>query len=153
MTARSFGLFAALVALGMSAQPSSAQGVAGTIQAWGLPGTWAVSCRAGLSARNPRETITIDRFGGAVLHRDFGNVRDSNRILGAWVDARGALVVRVRFTTVAPQETREWAMVKSADGRRRRAVYNRNVANNSFSIRNGIVTASGARSAWLRRCR
>jgi hypothetical protein len=153
MIARKSAVVVAFFAVAMTAQPALSQGVAGTVRSWGLPGAWAVNCRAAHNASNPLETIVIEKSGRVMLHRNFGNLQDSNEILGARVNARGMLVLRVRFTSIRPPETREWGMVKSRYGQRRRAIYNRNVADNTYTIRNGVVLATGRRSIPYRRCR
>jgi hypothetical protein len=130
-------------------QGALAQTVAQTASAWGLIGIWRLDCSKPLSRDNPDLAYRVR--GGKLFHdRDFVGSKDSSPVITATKKADGGLELVVEFTSLG--ETRQFAFVKGSDGRIR-AVSNRNVNTNEYSIRDGKFTSNGRTTPWQTRCR
>src|SRR5262245_50916164 len=94
---------------------ASAQTVAGTLERWGLLGTWAVDCKRPPTVGN--SYLSYVRSGpDEVLHeRNFGNRRDSRKILSAIVSGEGLLELVADFGMGVG--LRRWSLVRAPDGR------------------------------------
>ena len=89
--------------------------------------------------------------GGKLFHdRNFGNNQDSSAVMTAVVKADKSIEIVVKFDSL--KQTRQFALMKGPDGRIR-AVSNRNVDTNEYSIRDGKFTANGGTPPWQTRCR
>jgi hypothetical protein len=143
--------FIAIVVLGSlsSATGASAQTVAEVASRWGLPGTWQVDCRAPTSRSNVSQTYAV-RGGKLSVDRAFGDGTDSSAITAAAVKADGALDLVIIFTSIS--QTRQLVQIRGSDGRMR-AITNRNVDTNDYSVKDGKFTANGNATPWQTRCR
>ncbi len=139
------GLFAVLAGV----QPVFAQTVAQTASSWGLIGTWRLDCSRSLSRDNPDLSYTVR--GGKLFHdRDFGDAKDSSPVNTATRKADGSLELVVSFGSLS--QTRQFSFIRGSDGRIR-AVSNRNVDTDEYSIRDGKFTSNGKSTPWQTRCR
>jgi hypothetical protein len=145
-------LIALLMVLG-SLDGAHAQTVAEVASKWGLLGTWQINCSAPVSQSNAAITYLVT--GGKLqMQRDFGGDKnagnDTNTIVAASRKPDGAL----EYTTVFPSlgQTRQQTDIKGSDGRRR-AVSNRNVDTNEYTIKDGKLAHNGTTSLWQTRCR
>lgn len=145
-------LIALLIFLG-SLGAAQAQTVAEVASKWGLLGTWQIDCRAPVSRSNGAITYLVT--GGKLqMQRDFGGDKnagnDTNTIVAAARKPDGTL----EYTTVFPSlgQTRQQTDTKGSDGRRR-ALSNRNVDTNEYTIKDGKLVSNGTDSLWQTRCR
>ncbi|MDP1837558.1 MAG: hypothetical protein Q8N31_14290 [Reyranella sp.] len=139
----------ALLAGFSSANGVSAQTVAGTATQWGLIGVWQLDCKAPISQSNGALKYAVR--GGKLFHdRDFGGGKtDSNVVISARANSDETLEVTISFASFS--QTRQFAFVKAADGRIR-ALNNRNVDTDEYSIRDGKFLANGNVTPWQSRC-
>jgi hypothetical protein len=141
----------ALVVLGVLAttEASLAQTNAETASRWGLFGTWRLDCSKPMSRSNPDLTYVV-RSGKLVHDREFGDSRDSSPVMSATRKADGSLELLVNFGSLS--QTRQFSFIKGSDGRIR-AISNKNVDTNEYSIKGGKFTANGNDTPWQTRCR
>jgi hypothetical protein len=141
----------AALALGMLATLESAQAqtMPQTVSKWGLIGSWRLDCSQPASRSNG-DLKYIVRNGMLFHDREFGDARDSNPVVAATAKSDGTLELTVNFPGLS--QTRQFAFVKGSDGRIR-AVSNRNVNTDEYSIRDGKFTANGNETPWQTRCR
>jgi hypothetical protein len=119
-----------------------------TVFRWGLIGTWRLNCSAPAS-RSDGELKYVIR-GGKLFHdREFGDARDSSPVMSATSKADGSLELVVKFDSLS--QTRQFSFIKGGDGRIR-AISNRNVANNEYTIKDGKFTSNGNPPPWQTRC-
>ena len=138
-----------LLAVLLRPEASLAQTIAETASNWGLIGTWRLNCGAPPS-RSDGELKYVVR-GGKLFHdREFGDARDSSQVTSATRKADGSLELTVKFDSLS--QTRQFTFMKGSDGRIR-AVSNRNVDTNEYTIRDGKFTANGNTPPWQTRCR
>ena len=91
--------------------------------------------------------------GGKLFHdRDFGgeSKSDSSPVTAARLTPDGVLELTIPFASLS--QTRQFAFVRAPDGRIR-AVYNRNVDTDEYSIKDGKFTANGNAPPWQTLCR
>jgi hypothetical protein len=141
----------AVVLLAILAAPeaSLAQTVADTASKWGLLGTWRLDCSQSPS-RSDGELKYVVR-GGKLFHdREFGDARDSSPVMSATRKTDGSLELVVNFVSLS--QTRQFSFMKGSDGRIR-AISNRNVDTNEYSIKDGKFTSNGNSPPWQTRCR
>ena len=125
-----------------------AQTVVETASRWGLTGTWRLDCRQPTSRSNPDLKYVVR--GGKLFHdRNFGDTADSSSVMSATVKANGSLEIVVNFTSFS--QTRQFSFMKGSDGRIR-AISNRNVDTNEYSVVDGKFTANGNPAPWQSRC-
>ena len=140
-----------LVTLAMFAAPGATPAET-TVQAaskWGLLGIWRLDCSKPMGRNNPDLAYVVR--GGKLFHdRDFGDTRDSNAVVLATTKADGTFEIVVNFASMS--QTRQFSFFK-ADSRRIRAMSNRNVDTNEYSVRDGKFTANGNATPWQTRCR
>jgi hypothetical protein len=138
----------ALLLVVVAGQAAQAQTTAEVARKWGLVGTWRLDCVQPRSQSNPDLNYVVR--GGKLFHdRDFGNNQDSSAVMTAVVKADKSLEIVVKFDSL--KQTRQFALMKGPDGRIR-AVSNRNVDTNEYSIRDGKFTANGGTPPWQTRC-
>ena len=104
------------------------------------------------SAREPKQRPqdVCGERGKLFVDRAFGDGTDSSAITAAVVKADGALDIVIIFTSIS--QARQLAQIKGSDGRMR-AITNRNVNTNDYSVRDGKFTANGNATPWQIRCR
>jgi hypothetical protein len=139
----------AFVAFAATALAAAAQTTAEVARKWGLLGTWRLDCTQPRSESNPDLAYAV-RDGKLFHDRDFGKNRDSSAVMTAVVKADKSIEVVVKFDSL--KQTRQFSLMKGPDGRIR-AVSNRNVDTNEYSIRDGKFTANGGTPPWQTRCR
>ncbi len=139
----------ALLASLVSPGASLAQTVAATASKWGLLGIWQLDHKAPVSRTNPALKYVVR--GGKLFHdRVFGGGKtDSSAVTSARANPDGALELTIPFASIS--QTRQFAFVRAADGRIR-ALYNKNVDTEEYSIRHGKFTATGNVTPWQSRC-
>jgi hypothetical protein len=140
-----------LVLLGVLATSEAllAQTVADTASRWGLLGNWRIDCSKPASRSNGELKYVVK--GGKLFHdREFGDVRDSTPVMSATTKADGSIEIVINL--VSRSETRQFSLIKGSDGRIR-AMSNRNVDTNQYSIVDGKFTANGNATPWQTRCR
>jgi len=136
----------ALFAVGpVRAQPPTA---AQTAQAWGLIGAWQTDCAAAPSPEYPRGVFEV-RNGALVYERFSGGDSDNAPITGAVRRPDGALVLTIDFTSAGG--FREWVIGK-ADANRFRSLSNRSLSSGVYSVRDGLLVATGQPTPWNHRC-
>lgn len=139
----------ALLAVLLSPEASSAQTIAETASRWGLVGTWRIDCSQPVS-RSDGELKYVVRAGRLYHDRNFGDAQDSSAVMSATRKADGSLELVVKFDSL--NQTRQFAFIKGGDGRIR-AISNRNVDTNEYTIKDGKFTANGNTPPWQTRCR
>jgi hypothetical protein len=144
---RLFGLV--LLAVVATSEASLAQTVAEAASKWGLVGTWRLDCSKPVSGSDGALQYVVR--GGKLFHdREFGDRRDSNPVTVATVKADGSIEIIINFVSLS--QTRQFSLVKGSDGRMR-AVSNRDVNTNVYSIKRGKFTGNGNITPWQTRCR
>lgn len=138
----------AFVAFAATAQAAAAQTTAEVARKWGLLGTWRLDCTQPRSESNPDLAYAV-RDGKLFHDRDFGKNRDSSAVVTAVVKADKSIEVVVNFVSL--RQTRQFALMKGPDGRIR-AISNRNVDTNEYSIKDGKFTSNGGTPPWQTRC-
>jgi hypothetical protein len=126
-----------------------AQSNAETASSWGLIGSWRVDCRQPPSRTNDQQTFVV-RARKLFLDRKFGDRRDSNAVVLATIASDGGIVLTLKFDCCS--ETHQWEYIKGGDGRMR-AIFNKNLDNGEYSIRDSKYTANGKDTFWYARCR
>jgi hypothetical protein len=146
----SIRLFAlALLAVLAMCEVSLAQTVAETASKWGLVGTWRLDCSKPVSSNDGALQYVVR--GGKLFHdREFGDRRDSNQVISATAKKDGSIEVIITFA--AFPQTRQFSLIKGSDGRMR-AVSNKDVNTNEYTIKDGKFTANGNTTPWQTRCR
>jgi hypothetical protein len=142
-------LVATLLGLFIAAGASFGQTSADAAANWGLLGTWRLDCSTEVSRNDPDLNFVV-RDGQLFHDRNWGNGSDSSAVIAASITPDGGFSVTVRFESL--KQTRQWGYVKQGDGRIR-VMFNRNVDNDQYSIRDGKLTANGNPTAWQTRCR
>jgi hypothetical protein len=138
-------LLAVLAASGAALAQTTAQ----TASKWGLLGTWRLDCSKPMGRSNPDLSYVVR--GGKLFHdREWGDTRDSSAVVLATSKADGTLEMVVNFTSLS--QTRQFSFMK-ASGNRIRALSNRNVNTNEYSVRDGKFTSNGKPTPWQTRCR
>ncbi len=144
---RLFALF--ILAVLATTEASLAQTVAQTASRWGLLGSWKLDCSKPASRSNGDLQYVVR--GGKLFHdREFGDARDSSSVMSATTKADGSITLVVSFVSFS--QTRQFSFIKGSDGRIR-AISNRNVDTNEYSIKDGKFTANGNDTPWQARCR
>jgi hypothetical protein len=138
-----------LLAVLVTSEVSFAQSNAETATKWGLLGSWKVDCNAPTNRQDPTVAYAV-REGRLFHDRDFGDAKDSSPVVLATRKPDGAIELVVTFTSL--KQTRQYSLTKGSDGRAR-ALSNRNVDTNDYSVRNGKFTANGNETPWQARCR
>jgi hypothetical protein len=140
-----------LVVLAVLAQSPAALGqtTAQTASKWGLVGTWRLDCSKPMDGNNP-DLAYVVRDGKLFHDRNFGDKRDSSAVVLATTKADGTIEIVVEFASLS--QTRQFSFMK-AEGGRIRAMSNRNVNTNEYSVRDGKFTANGNATPWQTRCR
>jgi hypothetical protein len=129
---------------------ASAETVAATARKWGLIGPWSLDCS--LKPDRNRGTVLAYEIapGDRVVHRrNFGDGTDENEVVTAEVSGESMLNLRVFFPSL--KQTREYGMIKQADGSIR-AMYNRN-EKDEYTIKDGKITASGNPTPSQHKCK
>ena len=148
MHARIRPIVLVLLAVLLMPEASLAQTIAETASKWGLVGTWRLDCNAQAS-RSDGELKYVVRGGQLYHDREFGDARDSSLVTQATRKADGSLELTVKFDSLS--QTRQFSFIKGGDGRIR-AISNRNVATNEYSIKDGTFTSNGNTPPWQTRC-
>lgn len=128
---------------------SRAETAADAAARWGLIGSWKVDCHAPTSVTNGELSYLVKE--GALVHeRDFGEARDSNRVLSATIRPDATIDLVVEFP--AYHQTREFVFAKDGAGRAR-TISNRDAETNEVTIAHGKFVRNGRRTPWQTRCR
>jgi hypothetical protein len=142
-------LVATLLGISVAAGVSFGQTPADAAAAWGLLGTWRLDCSAEASRSDPDLTFLVR--GGQLFHdRNWGDGSDSSAVIAASITPDGGFSVTVQFDSL--KQTRQWSYIQQSGGRIR-AMFNRNVDDDQYSIRDGKFTANGKPSPWQTHCR
>ena len=149
MHARIHLIVLVLFAVLTTSEASLAQTVAETASRWGLVGTWRLDCSKA-PTRADGDLRYVVREGKLFHDREFGDVRDSSPIMSATTKPDGSIELVLNLTSFA--QTRQYSIMMGSDGRIR-AISNRNVDTNEYSIREGKLTANGNDTPWQTRCR
>ena len=134
----------------MLALSASAETVAATARKWGLIGPWSLDCS--LKPDRNRGTVLAYEIapGDRVVHRrNFGDSTDESEVVTAEVSGEGMLNLRVFFRSL--KQTREYGMIKQADGTMR-TMYNRN-EKDEYTIKDGKITANGNPTPSQHKCK
>jgi hypothetical protein len=129
------------------APPASAQGVADTLERWGLLGTWAIDCTRPPSRTNVHLSYVKSGQGSVRHGRDFGKYRDSREVLAATDTLDGMIEVVAEFSLGA----RRWSFRKGPDGRIR-VMSNSRADGTNVTVKDGRFVMGGKATPWLRRC-
>src|SRR5258706_3453055 len=127
-----------ILAVLVTAEASLAQTVVQAATNWGLLGTWKLDCGAPTS-RDNGELKYVVKAGKLVHDREFGDARDSSAVMSATRKADGSLELLVNFLSL--KQTRQFSFIKASDGRLR-AISNRDVNTNVYTIKDGKFTAN-----------
>jgi hypothetical protein len=142
-------LFALMLVGFLATSPAAfGQTVVEVASKWGLLGTWRLDCRKPPSARNLNLRYVV-RGQRLFQEREFGDHGDSNPVVSASTKADGSLEIVIDLAAIS--QTRELGLIKG-NGGRIRAISNRNVNTNEFTISKGRFTASGDPTPWETRC-
>jgi hypothetical protein len=138
----------ALLGLIAAVLPVPAGTAADAAARWGLLGSWKIDCSAPASVTNGELRFVVRN--GALFHdRDFGQAKDSNRVVAANVRPDGAIDLVVEFATY--RQRREFVFSKGDDDRAR-TTSNRDVKTNQFSVAEGKFTQDGKDTPWQTHC-
>ena len=137
-------LLGILVAAGTSFGETPADAAAG----WGLLGTWRLDCSVEADRSDPDLTFVV-RDGQLFHDRKWGDGSDSSAVIAASITPDGGFSVTVKLDSL--KQTRQWSYIKQSG--RIRAMSNRNVDDDQYSIRDGKFTANGNASPWQTHCR
>jgi hypothetical protein len=148
-----FGVNARLVfvalAASLAATTAAAAADAPAVMAkWGLLGTWASNC-AGPPSRAVPFYNWVQRGGDAFLDRDYGEGKDSNRVLAASARPNGLIELQVEFKAFS--QIRVNAYIKGDDGRIR--MYTNHDMHGGYSVKDGKLVDNGVATNWDTRCR
>ncbi len=133
----------------LAAVPASrAETAAGAAARWGLLGAWKIDCSAPASVTNGELSYVV-RDDTLFHDRDFGDTKDSNRVLSAAIRPDGAIDLVVEFA--AFRQTREFVFSRDGKGRAR-TISNRDVETNEYTIVDGKFTQNGKRTPWQTHC-
>jgi hypothetical protein len=148
---RAFARCLGLVSLAVlvTSEVSFAQSNADTATQWGLLGAWKIDCKVPANRQDVTSTYVV-REGRLFLDRDFGDAKDSSSVALATRKSDGAIELVVNFTSL--KQIRQYSLMKGSDGRAR-ALSNRNVDTNEYSVTNGKFTANSNETPWQTRCR
>ena len=140
----------AVLFLGLVSVLDAAQGqsVAETAARWGLLGSWRIDCGQPISSSNGDLSYVV-RSGMLFHDREFGNTRDSNPVVAATAKRNGMLEITVNFRALS--QTRQFSFIKGRDGRIR-AIANRNVETDEYTVKDGKLIANGNMTPWQTRC-
>lgn len=143
---------AAVAVLGCTmATQASAQSNADVARQWGLLGTWMLTCADRPTRDNPE--LSYELRGGRVVHvRNFGGSGDTNEVALVSVHRDGAIELLIPFGSQKSPQWRQFSVIKGPDGRIR-AVSNRDVNTDQYSVRDGVFTFNDRRTPWQTRCR
>ncbi|SFV16758.1 hypothetical protein [Bradyrhizobium arachidis] len=131
------------------ASTAGAETLAGTVEQWGLLGSWAVDCAARPDReKGARLTYEIRKDGRVMYRRNFGEAKDENEVVSATVNAEGLLNVMVYFPSM--QQTREFGLLLLEDGGLR-AISNRS-ERGVYTIRDGKYVGTGEPTPAQQRC-
>jgi len=115
---------------------------------WGLLGGWMLDCGKPVGPSNALLSFVV-RDGKVNHDRNFGDSRDSNPVVAAKLARNGMIDVSIYFSGLSQTRQIEW--IKDPAGRLR-AISNRNVDTNEFTVKDGILTANGQETRWQTRC-
>jgi hypothetical protein len=138
----------AIVLAAGAAAGALAQTAAENAARWGLLGDWRLDC--GRPVDNQFSSLSYRVAEGRLFHdRDFGHARDSHPVASARILGDGSIELVISFRD--PVTTREFSLIRGRDGRIR-AMSNRDVSSNQFTIQGGRFTANGRQTPWQARC-
>jgi hypothetical protein len=152
MTGRRYAwvlVLAGTLALPIGVPAARAERPAETAAAFGLLGTWAVDCALPPSFANTYLTYSAAPGGNIAHHRDFGVQRSIAEIQHASLTAGGIELVAY-FPALA--QSRQMTIARSADDRIR-TISDGFITTNEFTVRDGILLATGTAAPWHVRCR
>lgn len=141
-------VFAALAVLATPVA-SLAQTVAETASKWGLLGAWRLDCSKSPS-RSDQDIVYVAREGKLFYDRDYGDGKDSSPVMSATTKPDGSIEIVTNFASIS--QTRQFSMIKRSDGLIR-AISNRNIDTDEYSVKDGKFTATGNDTPWQTRCR
>ena len=121
-----------------------AQTAAESASQWGLLGTWRLDCNTPASSADSDLSYVV-REGQLFHDREFGNARDSSVVNAATILPDGSIELVVTFASLA--QTRQFSLTKGGDGRIR-ALSNRKVDTEEYTVRDGKFTGNGNDSPW-----
>lgn len=131
------------------ASPASAATVAELAIKWGLIGTWALDCSVDADRGNGARLSYVAR-GGKVFHnRDFGDVKDSQEVTSVRINSDNTLELVVWYTAL--KQKRQVTMMK-VDRDALRAVSNREIGTDNYTVHNSKFTANGRETPVQNRC-
>lgn len=121
------------------------------LQPLGFFGTWAVHCDEPPAPQNVFRTAYVSAAGEPGFSESLGAGLSENiyRILDAQRDGDNQLVLSVELNDGLRQQL---TMVVDRERQRVRTLSNR-LAEGKELVKNGAVTANGARTPWLTRCK
>lgn len=144
------GIWVRAAALVMLAAPALAdpQADVAAARSFDILGTWRLDCAGPPSTRNGSLIYAV-RNGRLVHPRDFGDSRDELKVVSARVRPDGLF----EFVIEMPRgrQQRRFTLMKAEDGRVR-VIDNVEVGTDNYSIRDGMLAATGRPSLWQTRC-
>ena len=140
-----------LALVGLAALAASGAGHAETAAnvaaQWGLLGSWRIDCTAPPSVDNFNETYVV-RGGKLYLDRVDSGGAGSEPVLAAKIRPDNSIAIFIRFESAA--QTRENDVIR--DGDRKRVMSNSRINSQDYSVRNGVLVASGKPTPWMNHC-
>ena len=142
----------AIVSGAFVANAAHAESVSATLTKWGLIGEWAVDCKVapgdGLASR---QKYVAQQDGSAFLDRNFGDLRDHNRITTASLTKDGWLEIKVIYKNLEKDQANRILVYRKLSDRTLRAMSNQ-TASGQYSIKDGKFTANGKEAPIQHRC-
>lgn len=115
---------------------------------WGLLGIWKIDCDAPTSQSNWRLSYVVK--AGRLYHdRNSGKSKDSSRVTKVTITDDGILEITVNFRSF--KQVRHFGFIRGIDGRIR-AMFNRNVKTNEYTVRDGRFLRNHQATRWQTRC-
>lgn len=131
-----------------AATAALAQSPADVATRWGLIGGWKLDCSQPTSRANGLLSFVV-RDGKLMHDRDFGDTRDSSPVVAGRLGQNGSIELSIYFPGLSQTRQVEWIKDKAG---RLRAINNRNIDTNDYTVRDGILTGNGQPTAWQYRC-
>ena len=144
-------MIAGLVLVLAACPPALAQSIAQIATDWGLLGSFSMNCSEPRSRQNVW-ILYVVRDGRLYYEQEYGDSGASNEVASARVRPDGNIEIVLNFTSVSPPQTRVNVNTKGPNGSLRTLI-SKNANTDEYSIRDGVLTASGRPSNWVNRCR
>ncbi len=126
--------------------------VAATIRAWGLVGKWSQECSLRPGEENGLYEFAAGSSGVAIFRRDYGRVKDANRIVQARRLADDRLEIVVDYQSFSPAFVSRQVYAKTSNGNIRTTENEKNIKTHEFTVKDGFNLRTGRPTSELGKC-